>query len=86
MATHKSAAELAVERQQKIDKVRKDQDNAGYGAVMPEDIRAGAKKKRVDESTNETDTEVSDHSGRWKTLTSKLGRAGHMAHGHFKKH
>ena len=79
-------AETPLERQRRIDAARKSQGNAGYGAVIPEDLRAGAKKKRVDESTNETDTEVSDHSGRWKTLTSKLGRAGHMAHGHFKKH
>jgi len=53
-------------------------------------IRAGDRQvgitKRVKESTNDTDTEVSDHSGRWKTLTSKAGRVGHMAHGHFKKH
>ena len=53
-------------------------------------IRAGDRQVglqgRRDAATNDTDTEVSDHSGRWKTLTSKLGRAGHMAHGHFKKH
>jgi len=75
------SAEDLVNRQRKIDKSR----NVPYGAV-DESVRVTAKKKRVKESTNETDTEVSDHSGRWKTITSKLGRAGHMAHGHFKKH
>ena len=62
------SAEDLVKRQQKIDKSR----NVPYGAV-DESVRVTAKKKRVKESTNETDTSVSREGNRWTRYWMKQG-------------